>query len=139
MVLGLSNEHIGSKILAKIYLYILTRVVSLFTFCYEIPCMSFLFAKVIDGLTKKCFLRLMFDCDIFIGTQKTKHRYEFYLKYFCKHTYKGLDVKYSYKLFISISRDFWIKYFNWCNVFIFTKLKSRIFLILRIFYDDQCD
>ena len=36
--MSLSNEHIGSKILAKIKLYILTRAELLFTLCYEIPC-----------------------------------------------------------------------------------------------------
>ena len=36
--MSLSNEHIGSKILAKIKIYILTRAELLFTLCYEIPC-----------------------------------------------------------------------------------------------------
>ena len=36
--MSLSNEHIGSKILAKIKIYILTRAALLFTLCYEIPC-----------------------------------------------------------------------------------------------------
>ena len=37
----LSQEHIGSKIVAKIY--ILTRAELLFTLCYEIPCITNLF------------------------------------------------------------------------------------------------
>ena len=36
--MSLSNEHIGSKILVKIKIYILTRAELLFTLCYEIPC-----------------------------------------------------------------------------------------------------
>ena len=36
--MSLSNEQIGSKILAKIKIYILTRAELLFTLCYEIPC-----------------------------------------------------------------------------------------------------
>ena len=34
----LSHEHVGSKIVAKIKIYILTRAELLFTLCYEIPC-----------------------------------------------------------------------------------------------------
>ena len=36
----LSHEHVGTKIVAKIKIYILTRAELLFTLCYEIPCMS---------------------------------------------------------------------------------------------------
>ena len=36
----LSHEHVGSKILAKIKMYTLTRAVLLFNLCYEIPCTS---------------------------------------------------------------------------------------------------
>ena len=36
--MSLSHEHGGSKVLAKIKIYILTRVELLFTLCYEIPC-----------------------------------------------------------------------------------------------------
>ena len=36
--MSLSHEHVGSKILAKIEIYILTRAELLFTLCYEIPC-----------------------------------------------------------------------------------------------------
>ena len=35
----LSHEHVGSKILAKIKMYTLTRAELLFNLCYEIPCM----------------------------------------------------------------------------------------------------
>ena len=38
--MGLSHEHAGSKILAKIQIYILTRAELLFTLCPEIPCRS---------------------------------------------------------------------------------------------------
>ena len=34
----LSHEHVGSKIPAKIQIYILTRAELLITLCYEIPC-----------------------------------------------------------------------------------------------------
>ena len=36
--MGLTNEHVGPKILAKIKIYVLTRAELLFTLCYEIPC-----------------------------------------------------------------------------------------------------
>ena len=34
----LSHEHVGSKIVAKIKIYISTRAELLFNLCYEIPC-----------------------------------------------------------------------------------------------------
>ena len=34
----LSHEHVGSKILAKIKIHVLTRGVLLLPLCYEIPC-----------------------------------------------------------------------------------------------------
>ena len=36
--MGLTNEHVGSKIVAKIKIYILTRAELLINLCYEIPC-----------------------------------------------------------------------------------------------------
>jgi hypothetical protein len=36
--MGLSHEHVGPKILAKIKIYLLTRAELLFHLCYEIPC-----------------------------------------------------------------------------------------------------
>ena len=36
--MGLTNEHVGPKILAKIKIYVLTRAELLFQVCYEIPC-----------------------------------------------------------------------------------------------------
>ena len=36
--MGLTNEHVGPKILAKIKIYVLIRAELLFTLCYEIPC-----------------------------------------------------------------------------------------------------
>ena len=36
--MGLSHEHVGPKILAKIKIYILTRAELLFPLFYEIPC-----------------------------------------------------------------------------------------------------
>ena len=40
--MGLTNEHVEPKILAKIKIYVLTRAELLFTLCYEIPCSIFL-------------------------------------------------------------------------------------------------
>ena len=42
----LSHEHIGSKILAKIRIYILTRAELLCRLCYEIPCTYLCWRKV---------------------------------------------------------------------------------------------
>ena len=36
--MGLTNENVGPKILAKIKIYVLTRAELLFKVCYEIPC-----------------------------------------------------------------------------------------------------
>ena len=38
--MGLTNENVESKILAKIKIYVLTRAELLFQVCYEIPCRS---------------------------------------------------------------------------------------------------
>ena len=37
----LSHEHVGSKILANIKMYTLTRAELLFNLCYEIPCSTY--------------------------------------------------------------------------------------------------
>ena len=39
--MGLTSEHVGSKILAKIKGYVLTRAELLITLCYEIPCSKY--------------------------------------------------------------------------------------------------
>ena len=44
--MGLTNENVGPKILAKIKIYVLTRAELLFKVCYEIPC-SYLIPTVI--------------------------------------------------------------------------------------------
>ena len=36
--MGLTNENLGPKILAKIKIYVLARAELLFKVCYEIPC-----------------------------------------------------------------------------------------------------
>ena len=36
--MGLSHEHVGPKILAKIEIHILTRAELILPLCYEIPC-----------------------------------------------------------------------------------------------------
>ena len=43
--MGLTNEHVGPKILAKIKIYVLIRAELLFTLCYEIPCRSSIFLQ----------------------------------------------------------------------------------------------
>ena len=44
--MGLTSEHVGSKILAKIKGYVLTRAELLITLCYEIPCSMYISTKV---------------------------------------------------------------------------------------------
>ena len=39
--MGLTNEHVGPSILAKIKTYVLTRAELLITLCYETPCTLF--------------------------------------------------------------------------------------------------
>ena len=54
----LSHEHVGSKILAKIKTYILTRAKLLFNLCYEIPCSKVEFIRLFfgeNGRPKKIF------------------------------------------------------------------------------------
>ena len=43
--MGLTNENVGPKILAKIKIYVLTRAELLFTLCYEIPCIRWVAKK----------------------------------------------------------------------------------------------
>ena len=38
--MGLTNEHVGPKILEKIKIYVLARAELLFNLCYEIPCIK---------------------------------------------------------------------------------------------------
>ena len=51
--MGLTNEHVGPKILAKIKKYVLTRAELLFQVCYEIPCTSIIYSSNI-------FLQIVF-------------------------------------------------------------------------------
>ena len=57
--MGLTNENVGPKILAKIKIYVLTRVELLFKVCYEIPCSTgkskYLFLFSSYWLTKNPF------------------------------------------------------------------------------------
>ena len=48
--MGLTNEHVGSKIVAKIKIYILTRAELLFNLCYEIYCTILLFELILQFL-----------------------------------------------------------------------------------------
>ena len=47
--MGLTNEHVGHQMLAKIKIYTLTRAELLFNLCYEIPCSSLLDTKADRG------------------------------------------------------------------------------------------
>ena len=40
--MGLTNENVGPKILAKVKIYVLTRAELLFKVCYEIPCICYM-------------------------------------------------------------------------------------------------
>ena len=51
----IKHEHVGSKILAKIKIYILTKAELLFTLCYEIPCRSILVWHKIFGPAQTIF------------------------------------------------------------------------------------
>ena len=44
--MGLTNEHVGPKTLAKIKIYVLTRTELLITLCYEIPCIFVAFLQI---------------------------------------------------------------------------------------------
>ena len=45
--MGLSNQQVGLKLLAKIQIYILTRAELLFTLCSEIPCKSRILMEIV--------------------------------------------------------------------------------------------
>ena len=49
--MSLSHEHVGSKILAEIEIYILTRAELLCPLCYEIPCI--MHASLLNGIFSK--------------------------------------------------------------------------------------
>ena len=69
--MGLTNEHVGPRILAKIKTYVLTRAELLITLCYEIPC----------NLTKKTLLnkcqRWLFFPRLFLFSPKTIFKLKF--------------------------------------------------------------
>ena len=44
----LSHKHVGSKILAKIKIYTLTRAELLFNLCYKIPCTCTIHTIAVD-------------------------------------------------------------------------------------------
>ena len=55
--MGPTNEHVGTKILAKIKIYVLIRAELLFTLCYEIPCiLTCVMLKVSDFLILNMYL-----------------------------------------------------------------------------------
>ena len=47
--MGLTNENVGPKILAKIKIYVLIRAELLFKVCYEIPCST---GRLIETFSK---------------------------------------------------------------------------------------
>ena len=51
--MGLTNEHVGTKILAKIKIYVLTRAELHITLCYEIPVSFTVVRELWDGLMSK--------------------------------------------------------------------------------------
>ena len=56
----LSLEHVESKIVAKIKIYILTRAELLFNLCYEIPCIFFLYSCRMSKRQKKLSCRFLY-------------------------------------------------------------------------------
>ena len=56
--MGLTNENVGPKILAKIKIYVLTRAELLFKVCYEIPCTFPLKTKIREKLKKRLLSRV---------------------------------------------------------------------------------
>ena len=46
--MGLTNEHVGPKVLQKIKIYVLTRAELLFKVCYEIPCITYKKSQIIN-------------------------------------------------------------------------------------------
>ena len=67
--MGLSHEHVGPKILAKIQIYILTRAELLFTLCSETPCtyrnISVLTQKIAEiVLFLSSFNRIIYNCQV---------------------------------------------------------------------------
>ena len=67
--MGLTNEHVGHKLLAKIKIYVLTRAELLFPLCYEIPCT--IFFKNEDNVRHPAFSVLQklshYSCSIFLS------------------------------------------------------------------------
>ena len=51
--MGLTNENVGPKILAKIKIYVLTRAELLFKVCYEIPC-TLIWDVINERFLKSC-------------------------------------------------------------------------------------
>ena len=58
--MGLTNEHVGPKVLSKIKIYVLTRAELLFKVCYEIPCSIFLIVHILKSLFKIFFFNFFF-------------------------------------------------------------------------------
>ena len=57
--MGLSHEHVGPKILAKIQIYIITSAELLFTLCSEIPCIYHSIKLPFDAEVAKKFLNVI--------------------------------------------------------------------------------
>ena len=68
--MGLTNEHVGPKILAKIKIYVLTRAELLFTLCYEIPCKSCDVVKKKSRIFKNSFKLYKLMNSIVLAHQK---------------------------------------------------------------------
>ena len=63
--MGLTNENVGPKILAKIKIYVLTRAGLLFKVCYEMPCWVLRVRKRFSQ-SKQNFLTIESDVETFI-------------------------------------------------------------------------
>jgi hypothetical protein len=73
--MGLTNENVGPKILAKIKIYVLTRAELLFKVCYEIPCIRLVhmphpdacdWLEAFQGKELKKYCYIIFANEIFL-------------------------------------------------------------------------
>ena len=75
--MGLTNEHVEPKILAKIKIYVLTRAELLFTLCYEIPCTLKMNKCQLVHLLKKNKIKIIYLRTIQTYRQALIHILEF--------------------------------------------------------------
>ena len=68
--MSLTNEHVGPMILAKIKIYVFTRVELLFQVCYETPCSS---KSHCENSISFIFLKSPHQVDMKIVVKSSKH------------------------------------------------------------------